>query len=165
MALFGSFSTVRAQAALARSFGPAFAYLAEALTPGTAVHARLLAVGAEKTERIDLGGGIFVLEQAYQPKPRAEGRFESHRLYIDLQAIVAGEERMEVAEVDRLRLHEDLTPGRDLLFYEDFAAASVLTLRAGDVAVFFPADAHMPSLTAGTAGLVRKAVVKVPVAG
>lgn len=165
MALFGSFPTVRAQAALARNFAPAFAYLAEALTPGTPVHERILKIGAEVTERIELGGGVFVLEQAYQPKPRAEGRFESHRLFIDLQAIVAGEELMEVIETDRLRVHEDLTPGRDLLFYDDLPGASVLRLRAGEVAVFFPADAHMPSLSARVPGLVRKAVVKVPVSG
>jgi biofilm protein TabA len=43
-------------------------------------------------------------------------------------------------------------------------AASVLRMRAGDVAIFFPADGHMPSLHWRDGGLVRKTVVKVPVA-
>ena len=50
------------------------------------------------------------------------------------------------------------------LLYGDYAAASQLRFRAGEAAVFFPKDGHMPSLRAGaTAQLVRKTVVKVPV--
>ncbi len=163
MALFGSLETIRAQSALAASHPAAFAYLVEALTPGSAVHARLMAVPAEQTVRIELGDGVFVLEQAYLPKPRAEGRYESHLAHIDLQAIVAGRERMDVTETARLRVTEDLTPGRDLRFHEDAPGGSVLRVGAGEVAVFYPADAHMPSVADGEAVLVRKAVVKVPV--
>jgi YhcH/YjgK/YiaL family protein len=163
MALFGSLDTVRVQSALARSHPAAFAYLAEALTPGSAIHARIMAVPAEQTVRIELGDGVFVLEQAYLPKPRAEGRYESHLAYIDLQAIVAGRERMDVTETARLRVTEDLTPGRDVRFHEDTPGGSVLRVGAGEVAVFHPADAHMPSVADGEPVLVRKAVVKVPV--
>jgi biofilm protein TabA len=165
MALFGSLSTVRSQAALSPHFEAAFAYLAEALTPGSAVNQRILAVAIDRTDRIELGGGVFVLEQAYHAKPRAEGRFEAHRKYIDLQGIISGNEVMEVTETSRLTVQEDLTPGRDVIFFEDVAGASVLQVRAGDVAVFFPIDAHMPSVAAGAATLVHKAVVKVPVSG
>lgn len=163
MALLGSLDAVRSQSALARSHPAAFAYLAEALTPGSAVNMRILGLPVDRTDRVELGGGVFVLEQAYQPKPRPEGRFEAHREYIDLQAIVAGRELMEAIDVSRLRVAEDLTPGRDLLFYHDAEGGSVLRVGTGEVAVFYPVDAHMPSLADGVPAVVRKAVVKVPV--
>ena len=163
MALIGSLSTLLEQSPLAGSHAAAFAYLAEALDPASAVHRRILGLPVDKTERIELGEGVFVLEQAYLPKPREEGRFEAHRRYIDLQAIVAGNERRETIDVTRLRVSEDLTPERDVLFYHDAAGASVLRVGAGDIAVFYPVDAHMPSVADGAPVVVRKAVVKVPV--
>jgi YhcH/YjgK/YiaL family protein len=163
MALLGSLSTLREQSALARLHPSAFAYLAEALDPASAVHRRILDLPTDRTDRIELEDGIFVLEQAYLPKARNEGRFEAHRRYIDLQAIIAGNELMEVVDVARLRVSEDLTPERDVLFYHDAPGASVLRVVPGDIAVFYPVDAHMPSLADGTPAVVRKAVVKVPV--
>ena len=80
-----------------------------------------------------------------------------------MQAVIAGEEFMETADRARLSLHEDLTPGKDLVFYMPFERGSVLRLAAGDIAVYFPADGHMGSLAIGAPGLVRKTVVKVPV--
>jgi beta-galactosidase beta subunit len=35
-------------------------------------------------------------------------------------------------------------------------------MQTGDAAVFWPEDAHMPSLAPKEPGLVRKAVIKVP---
>ncbi len=115
------------------------------------------------TERIELEGGAFALEQVYQPKARPEGFFESHRKYIDVQVIVAGEELMEVEDIARLVVSEPYNPERDFIKYADTAVASVLRMRAGDAAIFFPADGHMPSLRWRGDGLVRKSVVKVPV--
>jgi biofilm protein TabA len=163
MALFGSLATVRAQLAHGTHFQAAFAYLDEVFTPGSAAHARILAVEPGKTGRIELAGGSFALEQAYLTKARAQGFFESHRAYIDVQVIVSGEELLEVAEVGKLTVSEDLTPGKDLIKYRMFDAASVLRLGADEVAVFFPVDGHMPSLMIQSAGLIHKTVIKVPV--
>ena len=163
MALFGSLETVRAQLAHAAHFQASFAYLDECLKPGSAGRARILAVGTGKTERVELSGGAFALEQAYLTKARAEGFFESHKKFIDIQVVVSGEELLEVAEISRLVVSEDLTPGKDMIKYATPAAVSVLHLRAGEAAVFFPADGHMPSVAAGAPSLVHKVVVKVPV--
>src|SRR5690606_17743427 len=91
MAVLGIFPVVQAQLADEARFAAAFAYLAQALKPGSPEQARVLAVKPGATERIELADGAFALEQAYFSKPRAEGKYESHRKYIDLQAIVAGE--------------------------------------------------------------------------
>jgi YhcH/YjgK/YiaL family protein len=165
MALFGSLATVRAQLAGNPSFQRTLAYVEEILRPGSPAHQRLLAVPTGETERVELGDGAFALEQAYVAKPRAEGRWEAHRAYIDVQVIVSGDELMEVTDVSRLKVAEDHTPAKDILFFEGYPDGSVLRMRAGELAVFYPVDAHKPSLAAGeAAALVRKTVVKVPVA-
>lgn len=163
MAVLGTLPVVQAQLANEAQFAAAFAYLARALRPGTPEHARILAVLPGRTERIELAEGAFALEQAYFTKPRTEGRYESHRAYIDLQAIVSGDEWMELTDVSRLTLKDDFAAERDVLFYEDFAAGSRLRVRTGEIAVFHPADAHMPSLAIDAPAVVCKTVVKVPV--
>ena len=164
MAIFGTLGTLRAQLARPEHFAVTLAYVAEALRPDSAVQARIARIATGVTERVDLSGGAFALEQVYLTKPRTEGRWESHRAYIDVQVIVVGEELMEVADAAHLAVAEDLGPAKDLIFYQPFDGGSVLRVPAGEAAVFFPSDAHLPSLRTGAAAaLVRKTVVKVPV--
>lgn len=165
MALIGSMATVRAQALPAEKFAAAFAYLDEVFRAGSAASARIRGVAPGETQRIELGGGAFALEQAYRTKERAEGFFESHRKFIDVQVIVEGAEWMELVDLSRATEKQAYQPERDLIVHADAAEASRLHLRAGDVAVFCPADVHMPGLGGGASPtLVRKTVVKVPVA-
>ncbi|MEN9841680.1 MAG: hypothetical protein RL376_1480 [Verrucomicrobiota bacterium] len=163
MALFGSLSTVRSQLAGSPAFELALAYVARCLTPGSPEAARIAAVPVGKTERIELGEGVFALEQAYEAKPAAEGRWEAHERYIDVQVVIDGRELMRVIEVGQLTLTEDLRSERDLMFYAAQEGGSTLRISAGEAAVFFPSDGHMPSLADGPVSVVRKTVVKVPV--
>lgn len=164
MAWFGAFSRWRIQVEGVARFAPVVPYVAEVLTPGTPAHGRLLARAAGETGRVELGGGCFALEQAGPTRARSAGRFESHRRYVDVQVVVAGVEGMEVADVARLRVDGAYDAERDLLFYADPGRASTLEVRAGELAVFFPEDGHMPSLRLpGAAEFVRKTVIKVPV--
>jgi biofilm protein TabA len=164
MAIFGTLDTLRAQLARPEYFAATLAYVAEALRPDSAAQARIGKIAVGTTERVELDGGAFALEQVYLTKPRTEGRWESHGAFIDVQVVVAGEEFMEVAEAAQLAVAEDLRPEKDVIFYRPFDRGSVLRLRAGEAAVFFPSDAHLPALRTGAAAaLVRKTVVKVPV--
>lgn len=165
MAIFGSLATIRAQLAHAAHFQATFAYLDDVFKPGSASLARILSVETGKTGRVELSGGAFALEQAYLSKPREQGFFESHRAFIDVQVIVSGEELLEVEDVAKLTVSEDLTPAKDMIKYQMFNRASVLRLGVGEAAVFFPVDGHMPSLAIQAPGLVYKTVVKVPVLG
>lgn len=165
MALYGSFPTVRAQAPQTAGFATAFAYVEEVLRPDSKARARLRAMPAGKAEKVELGGGVFVMEQAYETKARTDGFFESHRKYIDVQVIVEGEELMELVDAARIAVKDAYNPDRDLVTYQDSGDATRLHALAGDTAIFYPADVHMPSLRLRSApALVRKAVVKVPVA-
>jgi biofilm protein TabA len=162
MAVFGSLSTVRAQLANDPRFQAAFAYLAEALQPGSVAHRRIGGVAVGVTDRVELSGGSFALEQAYLSKPRPEAFLESHRKYIDVQAVVAGEEIQEVVDIGRMTVEAPYNAERDLIKYLDFQDTSLLSAREGLVAVFFPVDGHI-SRASGAPVLVRKTVVKVPV--
>ena len=163
MAVFGSLATVRAQLARHAHFDTAFAYLDELARPGSVALARLQGVAAGESQRIELAGGVFALEQAYLSKRRSAGRWESHLKYIDIQVVFAGEEFMAVIDRARLAVTENLTPAKDLIFYRDSDAASLLRFGAGEAAVFYPVDAHLPGLAIGAPALVRKVVLKVPV--
>ena len=137
-------------------------YVAQALQTDSVVRRRIGAVAVGATERIELAGGSFALEQAYLSKPRAEAFLESHIKYIDVQAVMAGEEIQEVVDIARMTVEAAYNPERDLIKYHDFRDTSLLSAREGLVAVFFPADGHISRAT-GPAVLVRKTVVKVPV--
>ena len=116
MALFGILSTLRSQLTRPEHFAAAFSFVEEAGREGSAAHRQLFGLTVGQTERTELAGGAFALSQVYLTKPRAEGKWETHRAYIDVQAVYAGEETMEVADRGRLTLAEDLTPARDLVF-------------------------------------------------
>jgi YhcH/YjgK/YiaL family protein len=137
--------------------------VAEILRTHSVSAQRLAGLAAGVTERSDLAGGSFALDQVYAPRLRENGFFESHRQYIDVQVIVAGEELMEVQDISRLVVSQPYDAERDFIKYADSTDTSVLTMRAGDIAVFFPEDGHMPSLRWRNDELVRKTVVKVPV--
>jgi len=144
-------------------FAAAFAYVTDLLEAGSRAWARLERIAPGETGRVELAGGAFALEQAYIPKPRSEGFFESHRKYIDVQVVVAGAELMELADISRLEVSEPYNPERDFTKYADITGATVLKMGPGDAAIFFPNDGHMPALQWRGTGLVRKTVVKVPV--
>ena len=164
MALFGSLTTLRAQLAHADRFQATFAYLDDCFLTGTAAYKRLRAMPVGQQERTELAGGAFGLEQVYLSKLRPEAFFESHKQYIDVQVIVEGEEFIEVADIAKLSLKEDRTPAKDVIIYHMAENTSVLRLVAGDATVLFPVDGHMPTVAIKAPALVRKIVVKVPVA-
>ena len=165
MAKFGPYSTLATQISYSAQFAVAFEYIAEILRPDSAAFARISALPVGSSEKIQLADGSFAIEQVYTSRARSDGFFESHRKFIDIQVIVAGEELMEVADISRLTPTQEYDEERDLSKFADDGAASILRMHQGDIALFFPRDGHMPSLQVAGPGLVRKTVVKVPVSG
>lgn len=165
MAIYGSFASVRAQAPQSPGFAAAFAYVEELMRAGSDVHQRVKAIASGDTEKFELGGGAYVMEHHYETRLRADGFFESHQKFIDVQTIVEGEELMEVADIAQMTVKQPYNEKRDLVIYEDSTNATLLRVYPGQVAVFFPTDVHMPTMRIRAAPVaVRKCVVKVPVA-
>lgn len=165
MALFGTLATLRAQAPSTPAFAAAFDYAEDLMRATSPAQARLRAMARGESKKIELAHGAIAIEQTYETKPRAEGFFESHRKYIDLQLVVDGEELMEVVDLSRIAVREAYNPERDLVLFGDVPDASQLRVTPGLATIFFPVDVHMPTLRLRAApSLVRKTVVKIPVA-
>lgn len=162
MAIFGSLSAVWAQLARDPRFAAALDYVGQALAADSEVHRRIGKVVVGATDKVELAGGAFALEQAYLSKPRAEVFLESHRKYIDVQVVIAGDEIQEVVDIARLKVDVPYDAARDLIKYLDYRDTSALSARDGLVGIYFPVDGHQ-SRAAGQPVLVRKTVVKVPV--
>lgn len=162
MAIFGSPSTVRAQTAANPALQQALDYVEKLLRRDSPERARLFALPAGESVKVELGRGMFAIDAAYLSKPRSDVFFETHRKYIDVQAVLAGEESMEIADHRRLTLDVPYDADRDLIKFKDYTDTSVLRAREGEVMVFFPVDGHM-SHAVNQPVLVRKTVVKVPV--
>ena len=109
------------------------------------------------------GARLYALVSDYTPKPPAEGRWEAHRRYLDLQYVVSGVERMGVAPIVAHARQTTTRPTVTSLWLE--GSGDFLTFGAGQFMILWPGDAHMPGIDAGVPGPVRKVVVKIAVAG
>jgi biofilm protein TabA len=165
MAVFGSYGDLSELFRELPLFAEAFEYLRHCFTKGTAEHSCLLGMAEGDTFRRELRDGVYAMESVYTTRTRGDCFFESHRRYIDVQALVEGEEAIEILGIDRMRVTADYVADKDLVKYADSDFASRLRLVPGDLAIFFPPDGHMPCLRMAESRpvLVRKTVVKVPV--
>jgi YhcH/YjgK/YiaL family protein len=139
-----------------------------ALGPGIALGVRWLRALELATPdgRHDIDGdAVFALVSTYATGPATEKRFETHRVYIDLQYVASGAERILHAPAHGLTIETPYDEAKDIAFYAEPKASSSLLLRTGDLAVFYPADAHKPGCMAGGRDEVWKVVVKVRLPG
>ena len=107
------------------------------------------------------GDRSYAIVQDYDTLPLAEGRLEVHRRFIDIQYVISGEELIGYAPLAGQPEAVPYVPDKDLAFL--LGPADPIPLRAGQFAIFFPHDAHMPGRTGGAPVKVRKVVVKVAV--
>ncbi len=108
----------------------------------------------------EIDNSMYVLVQEYTTKPKVEGKWEAHRLYIDLQYVVQGAEGMGYANIHDLR-QDEYIPEKD--FLPLFGEGQQIELRNGYFVLLFPRDAHMPSMALGESKPARKIVVKIAV--
>ena len=87
-------------------------------------------------------------------------KIEAHKRFIDIQIPPQGTEAMGWAPTESLKQpREDYNETKDVIFFFD-APQSVVNVDFGEMAIFFPEDAHAPNIGEGGH---RKLVVKVPV--
>ena len=92
-----------------------------------------------------VGDDVFAIVQTYQSKLRSEGKWEAHRAYADIQYVINGAEAMGFAPLRMMRSQAPYDAERDLEFF-DGGPGEFFYVEAGEFAVFFPHDVHMPSL-------------------
>jgi len=106
------------------------------------------------------GADIFVKSEELALLPREKVQLEVHRRYIDIQLPLKGTEKIGWCALSNLKLPRGTyKDDSDVAFYGD-AATALLTVKPGQMAVFFPEDAHAPNIGLGSH---RKMIIKVPV--
>jgi YhcH/YjgK/YiaL family protein len=112
------------------------------------------------------GDRVFAIVQRYRPKPAAEGRWEAHRQYLDVQYVAGGVERIGYAPlVDGLPVQRAYDSQKDVVFFD--VQGDLFTVPAGGFVIFYPTDVHAPCLATEpsvAAVEVCKVVVKCRVA-
>ncbi len=109
------------------------------------------------------GDDCFALVQSYMTKPLAEGKFEAHRSYIDIQFVQAGRETLLWTPLTGLAETKAYDSEKDYALLAAPANPTPLRLHAGEFTIFYPEDAHAPCLELDGPCEVRKVVVKVRV--
>lgn len=103
---------------------------------------------------------IYALVQRGPGRRREDARLETHQQYLDIQYIVSGTDDMGWRDRSTCRRPADAyAPEKDIQFYLD-APDTWIPVHAGAFVVFFPEDAHLPSISAGE---LHKIVIKIAV--
>ena len=137
---------------LGRGFAAGFAYLQQTKFDDVA------------DGRYEIAGpDVVAIVQAYSAKPSAEGKWEAHRAHADIQFVASGAERMGVNPLEGMTVQFPYDAGKDVEFYAgDTTIGTFFDVSAGEFAVFFPHDVHMPSLAIpAQPQSVKKVVIKV----
>ncbi len=113
------------------------------------------------------GKNLFAVVQRYETAPEATRKWEAHRVYADIQCIIAGREKMLHAPVGELVVTAPYNEARDVEKYGDEGVTNVspLLVPAGTFCVFFPQDGHKPNCMVERPEAILKVVMKVKVAG
>ena len=109
------------------------------------------------------GDDLFYIVQHYTTKPLDQGRFESHRKYIDIQALLGGEELLAWAPTKGLEVVEPYSDEKDIMFYRVGAIGARTRLVPGLFCLLYPHDGHLPSCQFACPVEVHKVVFKIRV--
>ena len=116
-------------------------------------------LGALPVDSYPIDGDRVYAMVAKDPGRRKEdGQLEAHRMYIDIQLVLAGADEMGwKPTASCVRPAGDYDPEKDVRLFDD-APDAWLATAPGAFAVFYPEDAHMPLIASG---VLHKVVVKV----
>lgn len=105
------------------------------------------------------GDNVYAIVTEAPTKDYDKTAFESHRKYVDLQYVIAGEENMAKAPVTSVAVSKPYDEATDLANYA--GEGKIYTVPAGTFMLFFPTDAHRPNITPGGNKVVKKIVIKI----
>ena len=107
------------------------------------------------------GEDVYAIVFQYVPQEKETPRYETHNAYIDIQCMAAGSEFQWYLPRADLPADVPNQPEKDITFYPFTGDGSRLHLKAGDFAVYFPQDAHLPGMADGTTDACIRIVVKI----
>lgn len=118
-------------------------------------------LASKEPGRYELDGtNLFVIVQEYPAKEEDSTRFESHKVYADIQYVVDGREQIGVAPLASTEVIVPYDESKDIAFYR--AKENNYRLATAErFFIFFPDDAHRPGFKVADGEQVKKIVVKV----
>ena len=109
--------------------------------------------------RYDFGADCFVNVMHCDTKAEL-APMEAHEKFIDVQTVIAGEEKIYVTPKAPLTVTEPYHAEKDIAFYA-WEHAEAVTYAAGEAVVLYPEEAHLPCRAAGEPMTIKKAVLKI----
>ena len=87
------------------------------------------------------------------------GAMEAHEVFVDVQCVIEGEEKILVADKTALPLKQPYDEKIEAAFY-DFEDAEEVVYQRGECVILYPNDAHLPGRAANEPMTIKKAVLK-----
>lgn len=126
-------------------------------------HIQSLDVASLQAGKYVVDDDFFYIVQEYDTKSPGEGRFESHKKYVDIQYLAEGCEYIAVTATAFLEPDGAYNEETDVQFLKDARHASNLLLTGGKYAILYPKDAHKPGLSVNAVTRVKKILGKISI--
>lgn len=105
------------------------------------------------------GDNVYAMVTIAPTKDLDSTKFESHRKYIDVQYVIDGEEKIAVEPVANATVTVPYDDAKDIAHYS--GEGETYTATPETFFIFFPINAHRPSITPGGNEIDKKLVIKV----
>lgn len=110
------------------------------------------------------GENQFVMIFNDSTSPAEERRQELHGKYLDIQIVLAGQEKMVFSNLAAPQGSAEWLEGKDIAFLpltQQGLEEKSFIMNAGDFVVFYPGELHKPMCAVGENAPVKKAAVKI----
>lgn len=110
------------------------------------------------------GENQFVMIFNDSTSPAEERCQELHGKYLDIQIVLAGQEKMVFSNLAAPQGRAEWLEGKDIAFLsltQQGLEEKSFIMNAGDFVVFYPGELHKPMCAVGENAPVKKAVVKI----
>ena len=110
--------------------------------------------------RYEFSEDCFVNVITCDTKEDCTGLMEAHVMFVDVQYMLDGEEKILYTPKEGLVQAKDYDEKKDRSFYA-FETADEVTYTTGEGIVLYPAEAHLPGCAIDRSKSIKKAVIKI----
>ncbi len=110
--------------------------------------------------RYNFSPDCFINVMNCDTKEDLSANMEAHDNFVDVQFVIEGEEKILYTNREGLTVATPYNPVKDVIFFEGTPGEAVCT-KAGEAAVLYPAEAHLPGRAVNAPMTIKKAVMKV----
>ena len=128
--------------------------------PETAMEFLANANASTECGKYEFSTDCFINVLTCDTKEDCTGLMEAHVVFVDVQYMLDGEEKILYTPKEGLKLEKDYDEKKDRSFYS-FENADEVTYATGEGVVLYPAEAHLPGRAVGEPMTIKKAVLKI----